>query len=375
MEFNLPLELWLKHVATNSRTKSKFPFPDYDYFNLYRTLKEKLNANIYSTINAALLQKHDPEDVNTPGVEIYTDHGLGHVNAVIKMAGHILGCVKASSKIDLEPYEVYLLLCCIACHDAGNIFGRNEHELNIRRVLIQPQISVLIDEDIQVIHRIARTHTGKQLLNRAYTNDTIQVLETSTQLSYQTSYRPRIIAAVLRFADEMSEDRRRVPKILINEPRVRDGGSGIYLLYASTIVNSSVDRESRSLRIDFELREDQILKKYKKFFAKKIDGKIVSFEEREIFLLEEIIDRLKKVNRERMYCNRSAEGVFTFSKLIASLKVLVPGNNDELIEHPLQQIEMSDIGYPSEDTSLEKNFAIWEAEKVHQEIKSRKGEA
>lgn len=370
MEFNLPLESWLKRAA---RRGDKFPVPGENYFTRYCTLKEKLNTHVYAHVGAALLQKHDPDDANAPGIEIYTDHGLGHVNAVIKMAGKMLGCEKTSSKIGLEPYEVYLLLCCILCHDAGNIYGRVDHELNVRRVLREKNIGVLSEEDINAVHKIAKTHTGKRLVGEIYTNDTIQSLETDAQLLFQANYRPRIIAAVLRLADEMSEDRLRVPKVLLDEPGVKDGGSGIFLLYANSILNSSADRQSRTLRIDYELQDEQILKRYKKFKAKKEDGKIVGFSEQEIYLLDEIIDRLKKANRERVYCNRHADGVFVFSRLVASLTVLIPQSNHDLREERLAEIEMYDVGYPGEEASHANSLSAWEAEKVYQEVQSRRG--
>jgi hypothetical protein len=365
MEFNLPLELWLKRAA---RTTTKFPVHSQNYFTLYCTLKEKLNINVYATVNAGLLRQFATDDATVPGVSIYTDHGLAHVNAVIRMAGDMLGCEKATSGLSLNPYEVYLLLCCIVCHDAGNIFGRDDHQVNVRRVLIDPLNSVLGEEDVRAIHSIAKTHTGKQLVNGAYTKDTIQVLETNAKLLFQTEYRPRIIAAVLRLADEMSEDRRRVPQMLLADPAVRDGGSGIYLTYASTISNSSVDRKGRSLRIDYELSEDQVLKECTKFEPVKVDGKIGNYAEKTVYLLDEIVDRLKKVNRERVYCNRYAEGVFTFSRLTASLTVVVAGENQDVSERVLQKIEMFDVGYPGEETSSSSDFSIWNAKKVHQEI-------
>ncbi len=116
MTYNLlPLEKKLESFATSMQ--HKFADQHVNYFRRYTTLLDNLRRHIYPHINAGLSSLS-----KSPG--LYTDHGERHFDEVVRYAGLILEGVE-----DLEPFELYVLLCAIRIHDAGNVDGRETFAL------------------------------------------------------------------------------------------------------------------------------------------------------------------------------------------------------------------------------------------------------
>lgn len=70
--------------------------------------------------------------------------------------------------------------------------------------------------------------------------------------------------------------------------------------------------------------------------------------EAETFLLDVILDRLKKIKTERAYCFRYLYGIIDFRTITATLDIAVNDNDDPTLRS-LGQIDLSEDGYPAQD--------------------------
>ena len=339
----LPLEEWLQEKAR--KTPNDFPNRDKNYFDLYKVQKEKFSQHVYPFLNAAMVVMEVASGSTSKRAHLYTDHGLKHVDAVIETTGRLLGCVKKTSKIKLTPYEVYLLLMAILSHDAGNIEGRNDHQFKVHKLLMSGPTKVLDDGfEARQIHDIAASHTSKGLISDRKSKDTIS--ELPRERSYgSTRYHPRRIAALLRFADEICEDQKRVPSVLLDQPEVSTGPSAPYLYFGQSITSVDILKDEQSIRIQFDLSPEHVLGPIR--FTNS-EGRA-----EEEFLIDVVLSRLGKIRRERTYCFRFLHGVIEYAIVTAEINVVERTQDGNFKVHPVGIVDLSEADYPSvEDDSF-----------------------
>lgn len=324
----LPLEIYFKEQA---KRVNEFPNKSTDYFVKYQNICDYLREHIYPNINVGLTINSDDTVGNEVVKGLYTSHGQDHFDEVVNYAGQLLGLNTSNSDIGLEPFELYALLVAIRIHDAGNILGREGHNARCFEILSDVNSKVnLSTNEIQRIAKIAAAHGGK---TRTGSKDTISTLKINHGIA-SSQLRERLVAAVVRFADEICENRNRSSNYLIEKGKVPEH-SLIYHKYGAAINNNSVN--SGVYTIDFILHVDDLKNKY-------MFNEIV--EKGEIFLIDYIYTRLEKMNLERVYCNKFMGVLCPINSIKASISVH-DDIGDDLIE-PIA-IELNDIGYPSID--------------------------
>jgi exopolyphosphatase/pppGpp-phosphohydrolase len=190
---NTTLEEWLKEAPSK-----KFKYGHkVDYSRSYENLKDYCIKNIH---------KHISLGANLVDHELFlNDHGIEHVQTVIKRASELV----SSKNCDLNAKEVFYLLCAIQLHDVGNIFGRYNHELNTKEII--KSCGLLFSDDTteqQLIWKIAKTHGGRDELTG---KDTIVSLKPYKNMDGEP-VRTQLIAAILRFADELADDKNRASR-------------------------------------------------------------------------------------------------------------------------------------------------------------------
>jgi len=267
----------------------------------------------------------------------YTHHGMSHVEEVIEYAGYLVGLKEKSdfnfARKILRPYEAYILLVSILLHDAGMIGGREDHEARAKEIILSLG-SASGEDNIEKtrIATIAKAHSGKK---DGIETDAIGDMNLGEEVQYLgCSYRPRMIAALVRFADEICETKKRAASYSLNTGKIPRGNE-VYHVYANSISSSMPDLGSKSLRIKFE-----VLDKY--LFSKLGKGS------QDVFLIDEIRKRLEKINRERMYCNRYLPLQSRIEKIVADLHIIdenyeYRGNHSYIVE---------DRGYPPESVAI-----------------------
>ena len=315
-----PLEKVFERLALG---RSNFPNTTVDYCLQYKALVQHLRSNIYKDVDAGLA-------ANTPEHGLYTAHNSEHFDEVVLYAGELLEIKDGSEEVKLTPYELYVLLVAIRVHDAGNIHGREDHEKKCFSVLRSCGAAAGIDDaEKKIIGSIAQAHGGK---TPAGDKDTIGALEPSYGIS-RHSIRPRLIAAIVRFADEICESRNRASNYLLQHGRM-PRHSELFHRYAAAITESSIAVAERKISLRYTVKLSDAIRAW---------GCAVSGNKTESFLIDEILERLEKMDRERRYCNRFSKELYTIDEIRASIDVVT---DDYDLVHQISVPGLFDFGYP-----------------------------
>ena len=279
----LPLEEYAQRVLGERR--NELPDRNADYWARYTHLLAALREQVYPHVNAGLscLSK-------SPG--IYTDHGPDHFDEVVRYAGFLLG-LPGNTEVGLKPYEIYLLLCAIRLHDAGNIEGREEHEMQVGAMLALYGGSISHDQtEATLIARIAQAHGGRTLSGD---RDTIGELPPDGTPVAAITCRPRQVAALVRFADEICEHKSRAALHYIKVDALPPHNQ-LFHYYASSISGAAC-----SPRGCFKLSLSINTKYLEKPYLLPPDASGNSGNK---YLIDDVLDRILKLDRERRYCNQ-----------------------------------------------------------------------
>lgn len=319
---NKTLETWLEKLPDDQYPHQK----KIDYYSLYKRLKIYLDDNVHKEVTFGANLKDDSFFLN--------DHGPDHINTVINRASHLVN----TSQCNLEAYEVFILLCSIQIHDIGNIFGRYKHEINAIEVIKQAQEIFGRDTIERIrIKKIAESHGGKTSDGK---KDKISKLQ-EEENTLDCVIRPRLIASILRFADELADDKNRASKTLLMNGKIPKY-SEIYHAYAMCLDSVRINQDEKTICLGFHIPE--------KFIDKKFFKKDDNVGETEQFLLDEIYERVLKMHYERVYCMRFCKGQIDLENISVEINFY---NMIELSEiYPKISFNISEKGYPVSDNNI-----------------------
>ena len=314
-----PLKRAIDRWFLSFQTKSDdFPVSEYRTNCLYFV---KALADVYKTLElSALLKGYDPEEE----LMCLNDHGEDHVRVVIIRAKELIDLIKYEK---LTPYEAYILLVSILIHDIGVRHGRKNHESKAREVIMSLNLNIGDDKiERECIFDIAWAHGGEE-------KD--KITRFSDDMILGNKVRKRMLSAILKLADELSDGRFRCSKDLLKSGALPEG-SKIYHQFSYSLHSVSISGDT--ILFAFELDENDT----KKMFKKK--GK-------SIFLLDEIYERTFKTHLERMYCNRFLTPEINIHQIKVSICIWLNALNENLknIEHSISYSLGSEIGYPDID--------------------------
>lgn len=255
------------------------------------------------------------------------NHGSGHVNKVIEKVSDMLHCFKHDN---LTAYEVFMLLCAIQLHDVGNVFGRDEHEKRVKEIL-DTKCKLFIPDSFErkVIEKIALVHGGKVFGDK----DTISYLDTS-RILFDHSLRKKLLAALLRFGDELADDSSRADREGLLNGTIPEA-SQIYHYYSQALHTVSIaknsDTKDLQLNLAYEFESDIACMQFKKINENK-------------YLLDEIYDRTLKMEQERRYCMRFLRPYFSLE--LIKVEIVIQYSTNSLKRHKIQYT-LEEKGYPS----------------------------
>ncbi|MCC5968319.1 MAG: hypothetical protein JJU15_00025 [Pararhodobacter sp.] len=343
LDINLdsPLEVRLKELVDRKNSQNEFPYTGDNRFELYTSIKSQLQKDYYRDIDGGLTKDS--------GGGAFTRHDLGHVDDVIRKAGQVLGANSEAAEPAmnrLKPYEVFVLLVACLIHDAGNIDGRKGHANRARRVLQDVAGKRLDTKEIGLISKIASAHGGE---TAAGSPDTIGALPIRDGVEHIT-VKPRLIAAVLRLADELAENTRRANRRDVESSRFPN-------LFCSTI-SISVDYKSRWISLNFAVGDHNCI-----LFGKDENGE-------DMFFLDYISQRVAKTELERRYCDRYLRGFATFDHIRVNIELL--RDHDEW--HAIH-FELKEDGYPNSNDLEKFQRDQINGESIASEYKARFGGA
>jgi hypothetical protein len=303
------LEEWLAGCEAGFPSHTGIPHP-----RKYANVRDHLNANVHPHVEKGALLHGDG---------YLTNHGVEHVRTVISRAGDLIG---DPAERPLEAYEVYLLLMAAHFHDVGNIFGREGHEK--RAASIMEHLSQHIDDTVErrIILGIASAHSG----NVDGDKDTISRLP-ATEFNRGVRVRIHALAALLRFADELADDRDRASRFPM-ALGVVPPSSRIFHEYAKSLTSVFVDRKDEAVDLAYDLYMAEAVQKYPKAGRK-------------IFLLDEIYSRTLKMHAERLYCMRYMREVAPVRGINVQIRVFV--SESQLAPKHAIKYSLSERGYPA----------------------------
>ncbi|MBJ9957585.1 HD domain-containing protein [Acinetobacter courvalinii] len=329
----LPLEKQLQELAT--RSSDSFPRMPGNYFTQYNELVNQLKLEYYSKIDAGL-------SANSPDHSFYTAHNSEHFDEVVRYAGELISKSPTSESFKLQPYEIYVLLVAIRIHDVGNVLGREEHEKKCFFILKNCHAGGANDVEKKKIASIAQAHGGKTIWGD---KDTIGALDERNSIG-SIVIRPRLLAALVRFADEVCENSSRATDL-----NAIPDQSKIYHAYAGAITGNSFD--GKWINLEFMVSQTLATETLNSYTYQEVEGEDGNLCKQEVittvYLLDVIFDRLEKMNRERTYCNRFMKDVVYIEGIRAKIEIV-----DEHFDvvKTLKPIELTEQGYPGEDTVL-----------------------
>lgn len=262
------------------------------------------------------------------GIGHLTMHDTEHVGRVRQVAANL---VSQSDSIDLTPFELTLLLIAVYLHDIGNVLGRSGHERQIHQVLTKAGTPLTIDTiEYATAKQIAGVHGGIV----AGSKDTISTLPERTAVSGE-NVRPRLLAAILRLADELADDPARANRVQLAAETLPPG-SVVYHVVAAGLHSQMPDVATREITLKFTFSDPGLFKKK----LGKGTGKV--------HLLDEIFARSMKVFEEARYCSRFMRPYLEFERV----KVDIMIHDDQLL--PLHDIvyTIAEHGYGDHRSSI-----------------------
>lgn len=289
----------------------------FDAYASYSAIKVYLEKNIYKNVELGAALQHDG---------LLNGHGERHVNDVI---AHITRLLDGNFE-SLNIYETYILLLATLLHDIGNIKGRLNHEKKISEVINKCNDFARLDTPIKHnIQCVASSHGGR---TETGNKDTLSQIPRKDQLGGEI-IRPRAIAAVLRFADELADNSSRANMEMENEGLI-PSHNRIFHIYSKCL--QPVRITGTSIAFDYSMSRSIALEKFPIKNANGRTGKR--------YLFDEIIARLCKSFYEMEYCVKHGGGLFHFDDIAARINIYSDDADRLLMEIPLR---FKSPGYPT----------------------------
>lgn len=295
--------------------------------DLTNSYSEKIQAIIAETPDkdAQIVRMH--ELFAADPVLFLNDHGPDHINMVIDRANSI---VANFSTDHLSEFEAFILLCAIQIHDIGNILGRAGHERKLNSIFDEKSTNIIVDTpERRVIKSIAMAHGGKTENGK----DTISLLS-ARETIFNETVRTRLLAAILRFADELADDNTRAnrPALDLN---ILGTNSDIYHKYSRALHTVAIkpDEENNDFKVSlvFELEAHALKNRY-------LVGK------HEKYLLDEIYDRTQKMELERRYCMKFMYPYINIGRIEVVINIY--GSQSQKLKAISYTLE--DVSYPND---------------------------
>ncbi len=286
-----------------------------DFWHRYETIKAYLSTEYYPWIQA-----------NCP---FFTDHGEQHISSVIQAGSLLLKeHLGLQGKSKLSTLDLFLILSGILWHDVGNVYGRSEHAARVATMTDEiKKLAFPTPEIHRLVYEISKAHAGGSGLEIPRAEE-----DCATRYETYTVY-PRALAAIVRFADEISENQARISHALL--PSVPEK-SRIFWEYANCIAASRPEPERERVVVTVNIQSDKVTSRYEcSEFSHCAD------KEGQVSLMEYIICRLEKMNNERVYCAGKFNRYASIREI--AVKITISHATERLANYDLE-VALSDSG-------------------------------
>ena len=240
-----------------------------------------------------------------------TDHGPRHIEHVLTNVFKLL-----DGDIDhFTPIEHYILGLSVLFHDVGNVYGRKGHNRRIARVYDHVRKADKFAQEKALVVQIAQAHTGEA---RDGSRNALADVPEKSQLDGEP-VKAREIAAIVRFADELAEGRRRTSEYMRRHGHYQAESLPYHDYAAATDI--AIDKLNDRIAVTYHLRI-------------KTDVAIEDELRRVKDFIEFACERLAKMDLERRYARfHCAPPLVRFRTISVRLNIEIDG---EFLEPPLQ---------------------------------------
>ena len=300
-----------------------FPQNGIDYYRRFDHLDRYLTQHVHPFVNQGAAVRDNGW---------LTDHGEDHIRTVLHRASDL---TTRDSTTIISPYEAFLLAVAIHFHDVGNVFGREQHERKIAEVMAKLDPTLLGEDGMErrMIRDIAMAHGGYADVERN-DKDTIGRLRWRTPVEHREP-RIQLLAALLRFADELADDHTRTSRFLLDSQLTAQ--SEVYHYYADRLRRVSVRPDDARVQLIFELDAKHATRKYQKGPKQRV------------YLYDEIVARCLKMHREQIYCNRFMQPHVVIDRIDVAITITTAAYMRVLKEITFS---LRQRGYPDAPSSL-----------------------
>jgi hypothetical protein len=227
----------------------------------------------------------------------------------------------------LSGGELYILALVVLFHDVGNLFGRTGHHEKIGEVYhwARGNDSVAIREKTLVV-RAAKAHTG---VSQSGSKNTLVEVDESDHFGGKP-VALRVIAAILRLADELAEGPQRTTEFFRNT--IGYGDSQKFHQYAAC-THVSADRSTGRIRLTYEIQLDDFGLPADLTRAKELSDFIAI-----------VLDRVAKLDEERRYTRFYCPQLEVFRQTDVAINFSVAGR---LIDFAIR-FQLDDLVVPGQ---------------------------
>jgi len=285
----------------------------------YSAMKNYLSRQYYPWVQA-----------NCP---YFTDHGQAHIESVIQSSSQILSksLQNSSPKVVLTSLDLYILLCSVIWHDIGMVFERSGHSNKVKEIIDRIKELGFPDPSVsRLVSELVKAHEERNGL-------IIPEREQDCTVNTKTyTVFPRALAAIVRFADEISENRSRISPSLLKNGKIPKENL-IYWEHANCLTASRADPYRERVIVTVEIEVDKAIAVHccpEECKQHSGDGESIS-------LIEYLVARLQKMNNERAYCAREFERYASIRKIEVRLKLIKGGQR---VENYGDTFELDDFG-------------------------------
>jgi hypothetical protein len=235
------------------------------------------------------------------------DHGPGHIERVLEKFDQLIDGNPAG-RASLRPYELFLTMLSILYHDIGMLRGRAGHADTSGLLVGEERNDYLIDaRDRDVISAAVVSHSSSKDIAEQTAGFADE------QLIGSQTVRPRLIAALVRLADELDEDFRRADPELQRRLNVPEE-SRFFWEFCQHINGIKPDLVTHIINIDARFTAEDVGRNVT------VNGRLMPF-------IVAFGEKLAKINRERITANFFLPESLRYQYLKLSVRPL-PGRQE-----------------------------------------------
>jgi hypothetical protein len=230
------------------------------------------------------------------------DHGPGHIERVLEKFDQLIDGNPARREL-LRPYELFLAMLSILYHDIGMLRGREGHADSSALLVGDERNDYLIDvRDRDVIRAAVVSHSS----SKDIAEETAGFAD--EELIGGQSVRPRVIAALVRLADELDEDFRRADPDLQSRLDVPQE-SRFFWEFSQRISGIKPDLGTHTISIDVRFEAGDVGRNVV------VHGRLMPF-------IAAFGEKLAKINRELRTVNSFLPEALRYRSIRLSVKPL-----------------------------------------------------